>query len=66
MASIVGSIIAIIVCGGIGGVGGWALAAALGLTGVPGALVAAAAGIVLAAALWTAGSSALRAVGWLE
>lgn len=66
MASILGSVISIIVCGGLGGVAGWALASALGLGGVAGALLAATVGIIVAAALWTAGSSALRALGWLR
>ncbi|MBK7079554.1 MAG: hypothetical protein IPO75_02610 [Betaproteobacteria bacterium] len=66
MASIVGSILGILVCGGIGGAGGWALVTALGLTGTPGALVAAVAAMAVSAALWAGGSSLLRALGWLR
>ena len=66
MASVVGSILGILVCGGIGVVGGWALVTALGLTGTPGALVAAIAGMAVSVALWAGGTSLLRALGWLR
>lgn len=63
MSSIVGSILGILFCGGLGAVAGWLLATAIGLAGVPAALVAALAGVVIATALWVAGTSLLRALG---
>jgi hypothetical protein len=63
MASIVGSILGIVVCGGVGAIGGWQLATGIGLAGVPAALAAALAGVVIAAALWVAGTALLRALG---
>jgi hypothetical protein len=66
MASIVGSILGIVVCGGIGAVGGWLLATGIGLAGVPAALAAALAGVVIAAALWVAGTALLRARGLIR
>ena len=53
MASIVFSILGIVVCGGIGAVGGWLLATGIGLVGVP-------------AALWVAGTALLRARGLIQ
>lgn len=66
MATIVGSIIGILVCGVLGGFGAWALVATLGLSGLAAAIVAAIAGITIATALWVAGSSLLRALGWIR
>jgi hypothetical protein len=45
-------VLAIVVCGGTGAVLGWAIAASLGLTGTPMALVAAFIGMVAATVLW--------------
>lgn len=66
MASIVGSIFGIVVCGVVGAVGGWQLVNGIGLAGVPAALAAALAGVVLAAALWVAGTALLRALGLIR
>lgn len=63
MAAIIGNVIGILICGGLGGVGAWALVTAVGLSGIVGAIVAAFAGVALATALWVAGSSLLRALG---
>ena len=66
MRSILGSILAIIVCGGLGGYVGWLLVTTFGLDGTPGAIVAAIVAMVIAVAAWAAGSSLLRAVGVIE
>jgi hypothetical protein len=66
VASIVGSILSIVVCGGVGGVTAWALVGALGLGGTLGAVVAAVVGMIVAVALWVAGSAALRAAGLIR
>lgn len=50
--SVVLYVLAIVVCGGVGAVLGWAIAASLGLTGTPMALVAAFIGMVAATVLW--------------
>ena len=52
MVSIVLYVLAVVVCGGAGAVLGWAIAASLGLTGTPMALVAAFLGMVAATVLW--------------
>ena len=64
--SILGSIVGILACGVLGGVAAFVLVAAAGVDGVPGALLAALIGMVVATALWAAGSSLLRALGWLR
>jgi hypothetical protein len=64
MASIVGSILAILICGGLGALGAWLLVSGAGLSGVPAAIVAAVVATAIAAALWMAGSALLRALGW--
>ena len=64
--SIVFSILGIVVCGVLGGMTAWAIVAALGLGGTMGAIVAAIIGMFAAFALWAAGSSLLRAVGWIR
>jgi hypothetical protein len=66
MGSLIGSIVGILLCGGIGGVGGWALVSALGVGGVAGALVAAIAAMALAVLLWAGGVGVLRTIGWLR
>ena len=60
MASLLGSILAILVCGGIGGVVGWYVVTSLGWTGTGGAIVAAIVAMVIAVALFAAGSTLLR------
>lgn len=64
MASIVGSILGILFCGGLGALGAWLLVSGLGLSGVTAALAAAVVATAIAAALWVAGSALLRALGW--
>lgn len=66
MGSLVGSILAIVVCGGVGGVVAWALVGAIGLSGAFGAIVAAIVGMIVAVGLWAAGSVALRAAGLIR
>ena len=58
--SILVSILAILVCGVAGGVAAWAAVRALALDGVPGALVAAVIGMVVATALWAGGIANFR------
>ena len=50
---------AIVACGGLGAVLGWAVAGAIGLTGTPMALVAAFVAMVAATLLWIAGAALL-------
>jgi len=64
--NVVGSLLGILVCGGIGGFAAWSAVAAWDIDGVPGALAAAAIGMFVATTLWVGGSSLLRAVGWLR
>lgn len=64
--SILGSVVGILICGVTGGFAAWRLVDALGIGGVPGALAAAAIGMVVATALWTGGTSLLRALGWVR
>ena len=64
--SIFGSIVGILVCGVAGGFAAWMIVSALGIDGVTGALVAAVMGMIVATALWVAGSWLLRSVGWLQ
>jgi hypothetical protein len=66
MKSIAASVIVIVVCGGIGGVAAWALAAWLGLSGAIGALVAAAVGMVVAVGAFAGTTTLLRGVGWMK
>lgn len=63
---IVQSVVAIIVCGALGGGAGYGLLALLGWTGIGGALVAVFVGMVVATAAWTLGSVLLRAVGLIR
>jgi hypothetical protein len=64
--SILGSVVGILVCGVAGGFAAWMLVDALGVGGVSAALAAAVIGMVVATALWAAGSSLLRALGWIR
>ena len=63
---IVWSVIGIFICGGIGGFAAWTFVTAMGWAGVPGALAAAAVGMVVAAALWAGGTALLRTFGWVR
>jgi fructose-specific phosphotransferase system IIC component len=60
--STLGSILGIIVCGGIGGVFAWAIVSLMGWDGVMGALTAAVIGMVVATAAWAGVTSMLRAL----
>jgi hypothetical protein len=64
--AVLGSILGIFVCGVTGGLTAWSAVSALDLDGVPGALVAAVIGMVVATALWAGGSTLLRALGFLR
>ncbi len=64
MASIFGSILGILFCGGLGALGAWLLVSGIGLAGVPAAIGAAVLAMAIATALWLAGSALLRALGW--
>jgi hypothetical protein len=64
MASIVGSILGILFCGGLGALGAWLLVSGIGLSGVPAAISAAMLAMAIATALWLAGSALLRALRW--
>ena len=55
MLAIVLYIIAIIACGGAGGLAGWFATEALGWSGVPAALLAAVVGMIVAVATWALG-----------
>ena len=57
--SIVLYVLAIVACGGVGALLGWAIAGTIGLTGTPMALVAAFLGMVSATLLWIAGAALL-------
>lgn len=61
-----GSLLGILACGGIGGLAAWSAVSAWGIDGVPGAIVAAAIGMVAATALWVGATLLLRALGWLR
>ena len=60
---VLGSLVGILVCGGIGGFVAWSTVNALAIEGVTGALAAAAIGMVVATALWIVGSWLLRVTG---
>jgi len=60
---IVLNLVAIILCGGLGGVAGFGLIRTFELNGVTGALVAALVGMVVATLAWAAGVSLLRVLG---
>ena len=56
------NLVAIIVCGGLGGVAGYGLVHALDMSGVTGALVAALAAMLVATLAWAAGSAVVRTI----
>jgi hypothetical protein len=60
--SILGSIAGIVVCGGVGGVVAWAVVTTMGWEGTVGAIVAAVIGMVVAMAVWVAGTSLIHGV----
>lgn len=61
--SIVWSVLGILLCGSVGGGVGFLLVHALGLAGVPAALVAVMVGMVVAVACWAGLTTLLRALG---
>ena len=61
--SIAWSVVGILVCGIVGALCGWWLVSALGLSGVPAALVGAIAGMIVATAAWVAITVVLRKLG---
>ena len=56
------NLLAIIICGGLGGVVGFTLIRSLGVDGVTGAIVATFVAMVVATAAWAAGATLLRAL----
>jgi hypothetical protein len=58
--SILGSLLGIVLCGGLGGLAAWAVVMAIGVNGVFGAILATVIGMVVAAAAWTACTSLMR------
>lgn len=64
--SMLGSLLGILVCGVGGGLAAWAAVTALGIAGVPGAILAAVTGMVVATALWAGGTTLFRALGWVR
>lgn len=60
--SIVGTLLGIVVCGGLGGFAAWAIVTRVGWTGPLGAIVAAIIGMVVATGAWTGLTSLLRAL----
>jgi hypothetical protein len=60
--SILGSVLGIVLCGGLGGFAAWAIVRAIGLEGTVGAILAAIVGMVVATAAWTGGTTLLRAL----
>jgi len=64
--SIFWSIVGILVSGIAGGVCGWGLTAALGLSGVPAAIVGAIVGMVVATGVWILLTVVLRKLGMLR
>lgn len=58
--SILGSVVGIVVCGGVGGVAAWAFVTTMGWDGPFGAIVAAIVGMIVATAVFTAGVSLLH------
>lgn len=66
MTSIVLSVFAILLCGGLGALAGFGLISAIGWSGVGGAIIAALTGMVVATLAWIAGAMVLRRLGWLR
>jgi hypothetical protein len=63
LRSVLWSVAGILVCGVAGGVFGWGLVTALGMRGVPAALLGAIVGMVVATAAWVVLTWALRKLG---
>jgi hypothetical protein len=60
------NLVAIVVCGGLGGITGYGLVHALNLSGVTGALLAAFAAMFVATFAWAVGSALLRTMSRLR
>lgn len=63
---IVFSVVGILISGAAGGIAGWSVVTTLGWTGVAGAVVAAAIGMVVATATWVGITVILRKGGLLQ
>lgn len=66
LSSIVPSFFAMLVCGGLGAVAGYAAVHALGWSGTLAAIVAVTLGMVVATLVFALGVAALRKLGWLR
>jgi hypothetical protein len=66
MTSIVLSVLAILLCGGLGAFAGFGAVSMIGWTGTWGAIVAAVIGMVVATLAWAGGAALLRRLGWLR
>jgi hypothetical protein len=64
--SILLNLLAIVVCGAAGAGAGYGVLALLDTQGLTGAFLATLVGMVVASAAWAAGSTALRAAGWIR
>ena len=62
LVSILLNIVAILICGVAGGIAGFALARALGLDGIAGALLATLVAMVVASLAWAIGAMVLRSL----
>ncbi len=60
------SVLAILACGTLGALAGYASVTALGWSGTFAAIVATAIGMVVATGAWIAGAVVLRKLGWLR
>ncbi len=60
--SILGSLIGIVLCGGVGGIAAFAIVRLVGLDGVFGAIVATVMGMIVATGGWVAATSVVRAL----
>jgi len=66
MTSIVLSVLAILLCGGLGALAGFGAVSMIGWTGTWGAIVAAVIGMVVATFAFALGAAILRRLGWLR
>ncbi len=63
---VIWSVAGILVCGGLGGLGAWALVTTFGLSGTSGAIAAAIVGMVFAVGLWIVMTAMLRSLGLIR
>lgn len=66
VASILLSLLAVILCGGVGALAAFALISALGLGGVIGAIVALIVAVIVGTLLFALGIMVLRSLRWLK